>query len=137
MAATLRHSHAGMLAECNCELGGAALMLWSFLADFAPALGLHAAATPQDLLAAMIEGASSRRLVNTHIALLRFIQAEAETAFASTPAQARGPPRVPHPLFSSRTPPGRACNVIPADSQCAGFSSISVADFHGPTARVR
>jgi hypothetical protein len=75
--------HAGTLAERNCELGGQVLMFWSFIDDFSSLLGVHPVPM-QDLLVAFRAGSLSRFLVNFHIGLIRFIQAEAEAAHLAT-----------------------------------------------------
>ena len=57
-------------------------MLWSFLAEFADKLGVHPAPLPA-LLQAVQTGSLSLLLVNVHIGLIRYVQAEAEIAAAS------------------------------------------------------
>lgn len=54
-------------------------MLWSFLAEFADKLGVHPAPLPA-LLAAVQTGSASSLLVNVHVGLIRYLQAEAEVA---------------------------------------------------------
>ena len=83
-------ARAGELAARDSDLGGAFLMLWSFLHDFGALLGVHA--PPLDeLFAAVRAGEASPALVNIHVGLLRFLQAEAEGAHAFTSHAVRSP----------------------------------------------
>lgn len=90
LAFSITASCAGELAERDSELGGAFLMLWSFLHDFGALLGVHAPPL-DDLFAAVRVGEASSALVNIHIGLLRFLQAEAEGAHALTSHAVREP----------------------------------------------
>ena len=72
-------SGAGELAAENSDLGGKFLTLWSFLAEFCSQLGVHPCGFPE-VLDALTIGSQSLSLVNMHIGLMRFIQAEAESA---------------------------------------------------------
>jgi hypothetical protein len=58
-------------------------MFWSFIDEFSALLGVHPVPMA-DLLVALRAGSLSRFLVNIHIGLMRFIQAEAEAAHAAT-----------------------------------------------------
>ncbi|KAK9817548.1 hypothetical protein WJX74_003802 [Apatococcus lobatus] len=76
-------------AELGNGLGPVLLMSWSFLHGFRDLLGLRSFSL-DDLLAAAIEGASSRLLGELHVGLLRLLQADMEEAHASGILQARG-----------------------------------------------
>jgi DDT domain len=76
-----RSRAAGLLAERGCELGGSFLMLWSFVGEFCALLGVRAPPLTE-LIDAVVVGAASVSLVDVHIAMLRFVQAEAEVAHA-------------------------------------------------------
>ena len=69
------------MAENDCELGGVFLMIWSFIADFSPLIAFRPLEL-QQLMEAVQTGSLSLTLANLHIALLRFIQSEAEIAHA-------------------------------------------------------
>ncbi len=68
-------------------LGSVLLMSWSFLHGFRDLLGLRLFSL-DDLLAAAMEGASSRLLGELHVGLLRLLQADMEEAHASGILQA-------------------------------------------------
>lgn len=74
---------AGKLAEANGALGGDFLMLWSFLCEFAPLLGVPPQPLPV-ILHSVVVGSTALPFINMHIGMLRFIQAEAEVAHAVT-----------------------------------------------------
>ena len=81
MSLALRHKcfDAGQLQENDSELAGNAMMLWSFLSMFAEQLGLRSP-TLEELLVALRIGTLSPLLSNLHVAMLRFMQADAENA---------------------------------------------------------
>lgn len=54
-------------------------MIWSFIADFSPLIAYRPLEVKQ-LMEAVQTGSLSVTLVNLHIALIRFIQSEAEIA---------------------------------------------------------
>jgi hypothetical protein len=85
---------AGALADNCCELGGQFLMLWSFVADFSALIAFRPVSV-QELMEAVQGGSLSLTLVNLHVALIRFIQSEAEIANAIGSVHVR-PTRILH-----------------------------------------
>jgi uncharacterized membrane protein YkgB len=65
-------------------------MLWSFLAEFSSLLGVHPVSL-HDIMTAVRIGSMSLTLVNMHIGMMRFVQAEAELAHAVTSHSVRPP----------------------------------------------
>ena len=61
---------------------GALLSSWAALSQFAPLLGLLHCPSVDDLLAAVVHGSGSQIVSQIHIALLRFLQADAEESYA-------------------------------------------------------